>query len=136
MPTTLAADFAHHLYEYLRFVGQFTDCQASDLWCETCRAIKHGTKTVEGRLNSRMMQGIKAQDTIDFYSQHGSVRVLVTEVTRHQSFHDMLSRVGVQAVLPEFSRVTDGVRLFQSFPGYAEKEKKFGVLAFHIQMIE
>ena len=83
-----------------------------------------------------MMQSIKASETIDFYNQHNSVRVLVTNVTRFQSFHDMLSREGVRAVLPDYNKVTDGVRLFQSFPGYTEKEKKFGVLAFHIQLID
>lgn len=81
------------------------------------------------------MQGIKAGDTIDFHNQSMSVRVFVKSVTRHATFHEMLSKAGVKNVLPEYSSVADAVRLFQSLPGYREKEARMGVLAIHIELL-
>ena len=103
-----------------------------------CRYIKQGVKTVEGRLNSGLMRQIGQHDTIDFYGGRGAreeVRVQVMKVVPYSSFHDMLTAVGVEAVLPEYRDVGSAVKLFQSFPGYYHKEQMHGVLAIHIMQV-
>ena len=48
----------------------------------------------------------------------------------------MMEDVGVETCLPDYSSVDDAERLYRSFPGYAEKERRFGVLAIHVKVIE
>jgi len=48
------------------------------------------------------------------------------------SFEDMLTATGVAACLPDYNDVAKAVRLYRSFPGYREKEQKFGTLAIHM----
>jgi len=44
----------------------------------------------------------------------------------------MLTATGVAACLPDYNDVAKAVRLYRSFPGYREKEQKFGTLAIHM----
>lgn len=90
---------------------------------------------MEGRINSGMMRDVQQMDTIDFYGKGSAVSVQVTRIGTYHTFREMLQAVGVETVLPEYKSLDDGVRLFQSLPGYQDKERKFGVLAFHIAAV-
>ncbi len=46
----------------------------------------------------------------------------------------MLSVEGVSACLPNVKSLDDAVAIYKAFPGYAEKEAKFGVLALRLSL--
>eukprot|EP00041_Stephanoeca_diplocostata_P006941 m.96074 g.96074 ORF g.96074 m.96074 type:complete len:343 (+) comp16633_c0_seq2:227-1255(+) len=97
--------------------------------------IKEGRKTVEGRINSGCPAKMRAGDTVLFTGGRGgseSVRVTVDRVDSFDTFEAMLTNVGVELCLPDYKRIGDAVRLYRSFPGYAAKEQRFGVLAIHM----
>eukprot|EP00731_Ephydatia_muelleri_P015413 Em0008g1133a len=96
--------------------------------------IKEGKKTVEGRINTGLPARFRPGDEVVFFGGQNSVTVQVTKVDTFKSFQDMLQETTVGKCLPDYANrpVDDAVRLYRSFPGYADKERQFGVLAIHI----
>ncbi len=97
--------------------------------------IQQGHKTVEGRINTGIMTGFRAGDRILCFDRKDQVLVEVVRVEKFTSFRDMLTAAGVSACLPEYSDMDKAVALYRSFPGYADKERRFGVLGIHIRVV-
>ena len=96
--------------------------------------IKHGLKTVEGRVNS---VGYKALKKGYFMSLKSKKEELLCEVLyKHQyrSFRQMLMYEGLDNMLPYFRSIDEGVRLYRRFPT-ARKEKMDGVIAIGVRPI-
>lgn len=82
-----------------------------------------------------MMKDISQDDTITFYNTKEAVDVHVRHISHYSSFDEMLTKVGVSNVLPEYTNVQDAVDLFHSFPRYFEKAARNGVLAIHVALL-
>ena len=93
--------------------------------------IQSGKKTVEGRLNWGAAAEVNVGDVVLF----GATRARILEVTRHDSFWDMLEHHGVQAALPGVDSIEEGVHVYHSFPGYARGARECGVVAYRIERI-
>jgi len=60
--------------------------------------------------------------------------VEITQITRHQSFEDMLQTYGTLPVLCSNMPVNEGVAIYRKF--YTkENEAQYGVLAIHMRLI-
>lgn len=94
--------------------------------------IKGGQKRVEGRINTGVFKNISPGQQIRFYCRESEVNCEVVHVRRYSSFSDMLHGEGVRNILPNTSSVDAGVRLFHSFPGYAERSRRYGTIAIEI----
>lgn len=97
-------------------------------------AIKSGLKTVEGRINSPKFKDLKPGMTIRFTCINTNETIVCTVQAIHvyTNFTEMLQSAGVENMLPGISSITEGVELYESFPGYREDVKKFGALAIKI----
>lgn len=101
-------------------------------------AIKNGTKKVEGRVpkskRSRYFK-IKSGDTIVFLLETGKERVQtqVLFVHHYPDFRTMLQKEGPEKVLSSGGNIDQGVASYNSFSGYKEGVKKYGVFAFGIK---
>ncbi len=111
-------------------------CQHIPLKMPYLRAILEGKKTIEGRINSGIMTKIRSNDHVMFFSGDKCCLVKVSQKDTYHTFREMLSSHGVYSCLPGFQEGLDGaVRLYRSFPGYTEKEERYGVLALTIKTV-
>ena len=101
-------------------------------------AIKAGTKTVEGRLNSPKFQDLKPNMHITFTCVQTQEQVvcIVQDLQRYQTFEEMLLAEGVANMLPGVQTLFEAVALYESFPGYKEDVKKIGALAIKVTVLK
>ncbi|HPE84826.1 MAG: ASCH domain-containing protein [Chlamydiia bacterium] len=95
-----------------------------------------GLKTVEGRINDGKAKKIRLHDYIQFNSSdHPSAQLVcqVLAVHYYPTFKEMLINLGVEHCLPGIASLDEGVAIYHSFPGYAEREKISGVVAFSLK---
>lgn len=94
--------------------------------------IKAGRKRWEGRLNVGAPAGASKGCLAVFSSGRDNLEMTVQSVRKYGSFEDMLQDLGVETCLPGVTSVARGVSIYHGFPGFAEKEKQFGVVAMEL----
>ncbi len=100
------------------------------------RMILEERKTIEGRINNGPFKNLKEGSFIRFFSQTNEAYCQVTKVNRYGSFAEMLQTEGVKSCLPDVHSLQEGIRIYDAIPGYADRAKKFGVLAIHIRVLK
>jgi ASC-1-like (ASCH) protein len=93
-------------------------------------AINDEKKIYETRVFDEKRQKLKLLDTITFI-ERGSTRTLnkkVIELAYFTNFEDAIKDVGIKKVLPNTRSLEEGVKLYESFSGFKEGAKKYGVL--------
>lgn len=99
--------------------------------------IRSGAKTVEGRVAAPLYTKIKAGDLVRFFYRTNAsddVVCLVKCVSRYPSFGEMLAAEGVANCIPGTTDLAEALQVYHTFPKYQEKELKYGVLAFRLQL--
>lgn len=104
------------------------------------RAIKNGTKKIEGRVSSSASDRyskIKSGDEIIFELEPGTetVNVKVGFVHHYPSVRSMLESEGVESVLSSLGNIEQGIESYHSIPHYRENVKKFGIYAIGVTPI-
>lgn len=103
---------------------------------EMYKLLVAGKKTIEGRVPdpakpdkdySRMDIG----DKIIFSNLETkeTTKVTVKYVKHYQTIENYLTMEGLRRTLPNVKTLEEGVKLFESFPGYKERAEKFGIYA-------
>lgn len=93
-------------------------------------AIKNGVKIYETRVFDEKRQKLKLLDDIKFIERgtNKSFVKKISELSYYTNFEDAIKDVGIRKVLPNVRSLQDGVKLYESFPGYKDGAKKNGVL--------
>lgn len=100
-------------------------------------AIKSGHKTVEGRLNKEKYQKLVVGENIQFESPSNDKLIcVIVGITTYSDFTAMLLAEGIQNMLPGVATVQEGVKIYESFPGYKQEVQKVGALALKIRCIK
>lgn len=94
--------------------------------------IKSGRKRWEGRLKVGAASGIPIGCNVTFTCGGADLKMKVRSLREYKSFADMLRDLGVENCLPGVVSLEQAVAIYHSFPGYAEKEIRFGVLAMEL----
>ena len=102
---------------------------------EYVRQIQSGDKTFEGRIYSGLFRHYQEGDTVTWFAGDLKVRTEITAVRRFDSFDGMLRSVGFKKMLPLVSTMEGALGAYNSIPGYSEKAKQFGVVAFGLRVI-
>lgn len=100
--------------------------------------IQEGKKTVEGRINSGMFKAYRKGDIVRFFYQQDlqdDVTCEIEDAVPYESFEQMLNAEGVGRCIPGIHSVRDGVRAYHQIPGYEEKAKIHGVVAFRLKVL-
>lgn len=95
--------------------------------------IKNGQKTVEGRINNGLFARLVPGEILRFFCGTEQVLCTITAIKKYPSFAKMLELEGVKPCLPNVHSLEAGVKIYDAIPHYAEKAKRFGVLAIHIK---
>ncbi len=99
--------------------------------------ICKGKKTVEGRIYERAVRNIFPGDVLHFHMynpQRQSVSCEVLEKNIYASFQEMLESVGYKQCIPDAENLEEALLRYHQIPQYPQKEKKFGVVALHLQL--
>ena len=112
---------------------------SNSIRAEFIRDICFRGKLYEGRLDEEKYKNYVEGKKVKWISTENDESVsVVTEITRRDKFVDfktMLEKNGWQKFLPRAICLEDAIDTYHSFPGYAEKVKKHGVLALKIKVI-
>jgi len=110
-------------------------CKNIPLKIKYLEMVLDGSKVIEGRINSGLPAQCRPNDFILFFSGDVCCLTKVREKTPYPTFREMLAHHGIRSCLPDFKGNLDAAeKLYRSFPGYAEKEQKFGVLSLDVQL--
>jgi len=100
--------------------------------------IKVGKKTIEARVAIPMFRSWREEDIIKFFSKRRpsvNVMVKIKKIQYYGTFREMLLAEDVNKIIPGIKNVDEGVNLFMKIPAYRDREKKHGVIAFHLEKL-
>lgn len=98
--------------------------------------IEEGKKTVEGRVGNSYYTKIKSGSVLRLYNREKEIWCEVTHTHSYSTFKAMLEKEGLKNMLPQAKSIEDGIRIYRSFPTFAEKEKQFGAYAIGVKFID
>lgn len=95
------------------------------------RDLKNGIKKVETRAATSKYQKMRRGDVVIFTCGSVPVERKIKKITLFKSIAALVKYYPVDLILPGAS-VEELRKVYSSFPGYKEKIKKFGIIAFEI----
>lgn len=94
--------------------------------------IKNGSKKVETRAGTEKFRKMKAGEMLVFVCGGKKVERKIYNVRMFKSVYGMLKVYKVKDILPNLSTKKELEAVYDSFTGYKDKIKKFGIIAFEI----
>jgi ASC-1-like (ASCH) protein len=98
----------------------------------TFENIKKSIKKVETRAYTVKYFSIKAGDTLVLVCDKERIEKRVKKVTHFKTLKALFNKYKIKDVMPEISSFKEAEAVYYQYPGYKEKIKKFGILAFEI----
>ncbi len=100
---------------------------------DTWNLIKSGKKAVETRAGGPKYIDIKAGDILVFSCLGKKFNKKVSKVTHFKTVSAMLKKYKPSDINPTVSTAKELQAMYDSFPGYKERLKEFGILAFELE---
>jgi len=97
------------------------------------QAIKNGKKKVETRAATVRYRDIKSGDVVEFVCGKERFSRTVKSARVFPGIDAMLNVHKLTDIMPNARSVEDLQKLYQDFPGYREKLKKFGIIALEFK---
>src|SRR5262245_10453017 len=94
--------------------------------------IKRGLKKVETRAATEKYRAIKKGDVLKIVCGSAVLLKPVKRVRIFKSVDGMVKRVPYRRIMPEVASVAAMKKIYAGYPGYKEKLKKYGVIAFDL----
>jgi ASC-1-like (ASCH) protein len=99
--------------------------------------IENGIKTVEGRLFTEEFKNISKKTRIIFFTTENKIlECQINRISKYPNFKEMLEQEGLKNMLPGVENLSEGVAIYQSFPGYNENEFQLGAISLEIEVIK
>lgn len=96
-------------------------------------AIADGSKKVETRANTVKYKNIKVGDNIIFSCGTKTIQKTVSKVSIFPTLDALLKKYKPNEINPRLSSKEEIVKMYNSFPGYTEKIKSSGIIAFDLE---
>ncbi|MDP3954827.1 MAG: hypothetical protein Q8Q15_00500 [bacterium] len=93
-------------------------------------ALKKGEKTIETRAATEKYRKIQKGDILCFVCGKDRSEKQVEEVTLFKSFGEMVKVINFKQIMPFINSIEEMRGVYDSFPGYTEKIRQFGLVAF------
>lgn len=94
--------------------------------------IKGGKKKIETRAATDKYRKILKGDTLVFTCGKERLEKKIKKVEIYRSLDAMFKAVNPKHIMPSVPTTTEMKKIYYSYPGYKEKLKEFGVIAFWI----
>ncbi len=112
-----------------------THIESCTLKREYIEQIRSGAKTVEGRVNTPLFQRYKEGMLVRWYGSDSEVLTRIVSIKRYPSFEEMLKGVGFKRLLPLVSSESQAASEYHKIPTYSDKVKRFGAVAFEVEVV-
>ena len=96
------------------------------------KEIKNGLKVIETRAATERYKKIKAGDRLIFICGKTRLIKIIAKVKRFRSVGAMFRAINYAKIMPSAGSASGARKIYYSYPGYKEKIKKFGIIAFWI----
>ena len=100
---------------------------------ETWQFIKDGKKKVETRAATVKYRSIKTGDTLVLSCDGKKFNKKIKKVTHFKTISSLLKVYKSQTINPLLKTKEEMIVRWYSFPGYEQKIKKFGIMAFELK---
>lgn len=100
---------------------------------DTFQAIRDGRKKVETRAATVRYRDIKAGDAVTFVCGKEKFERRVKRATTFKTITAMLRTYNVSDISPNYSTAKELRAKYNTFHGYREKIKKFGLIALELE---
>ncbi|MDR3582447.1 MAG: hypothetical protein P4L67_04210 [Candidatus Pacebacteria bacterium] len=94
--------------------------------------IRNGVKVVETRAATPKYRGVKKGDVLVIVCGRDRLKKSVRCVSVFSSIGAMTKAIPHKKIMPSASSVAEMRKVYYGYPGYREKLKKYGVIAFEI----
>ncbi|MGE5540937.1 MAG: hypothetical protein ACM3TU_01485 [Bacillota bacterium] len=94
--------------------------------------VRLGKKSIETRAATMKYRSIAEGDTLIFVCGTDRIEKRVAAVHHFSSIDAMLRKLPREAIMPDLDSVADIKRRYASYPGYEEKIREHGILAFEL----
>ncbi|MDP2647983.1 MAG: hypothetical protein Q8P35_01950 [Candidatus Yanofskybacteria bacterium] len=98
----------------------------------TFKDIKSGAKSIETRAGSLRYKNIKAGDTAVFVCGKDKFEKPIKKVKSFKTLDRLFSHYGIRKIMPGLT-IREAFKMYESYPGYRLKLKKFGIIAFELR---
>ncbi len=99
---------------------------------DTFYAIRDGIKTVETRSGSKKYKNVEAGDILVCVCGTERFERTIAGVRYFASIPEMLDVIPLEQIMPGPKTLAEVEKVYYSFPGYKEKIKQFGIVAFEL----
>jgi len=96
-------------------------------------AIKLGKKTIETRVATKKYRKIKQGDILEFTCGRNRLVKRVAEAHLFKDIDTLVETLGLKKIMPQVFSLKEAKEIWQSFPKYREKIKKYGLVAFELE---
>jgi ASC-1-like (ASCH) protein len=99
--------------------------------------IQEGLKTYEGRIAKEKYLNLEVGEKVKFIENENLDNFVICEITSCEKFSDfrsMLLKIGLKRMLPDVTKLDDGIDIYNNIPGYAKDIIKYGVLAIGVKV--
>lgn len=98
-------------------------------------AIKSGKKDIETRAATPKYRKIKPGDELVFVCGSKRIKKIVKSAELYKTIGGLLSDYKVRRINPDLKTKGELSVMYESFPGYEEKIKKYGLIAWGLETV-
>ena len=99
----------------------------------TFEHIKNGEKTIETRAGLPEYNGIEAGDQLIISCGNDTITKTVKEALHFASIEELLNKISPEEIMPAGTTREQAREKWNSFPGYPERIKKDGIIAWRLK---
>ena len=103
---------------------------------EYIEQILSGKKTFEGRVLIQMFAAYQPGAQVRWFAGGIEVWTKIVSVRKFASFEEMVKGVGYKKLLPFSPSEEHAIGEYHRIPGYSDKVKRFGAVAFEVEVIK
>jgi len=96
-------------------------------------AIIDGSKKIETRAATPKYRKVRVGDVLTLVCGKKKIKKRVKGVDYFKTISSILKKYKVEDINPKISSIKEAKEMWHSFPGYKEKIKKFGLVAWRLK---
>jgi ASC-1-like (ASCH) protein len=96
-------------------------------------AIKKGEKIIETRVGGKKYEGVKIGDTLIFSCNGKKFEQEVLKTSKFKTISALVKKYPFKLINPFVKSVSELTKMYESFPGYKDRIKQDGILAFELK---
>jgi ASC-1-like (ASCH) protein len=100
---------------------------------KTWKNIKSGKKIVETRAGTEKYRKVSVGDLLILSCDGKKFEKTVKKIQHFRSIHSMLKKIRISEIEPEVKTENELTKIYESYPDYKKKIKKFGLFAFMLE---